>query len=447
MKKFTYIILSLIFFTSLNFAAKAVVIEVVGKVWGKIQTQDKWEKCYVGQVIDEKWVIRTEQKSKATLILYDGTKIVISEKSEIMISTLTDNEKTIQQNSGKVRFKVSKLQQGAKFETITPTAVMSVRGTEFSVLVKEDLATEVKVFEGVVSVKNIMGEEIQLNPKEKIEILPNLPLPEIKKFEKKDLEETKAIMKEETKEALVPEVRMDMTKEEVQRAAAQEMKLAEYQQGKSIIDVFGNRVRIEEYIVRKNMQPNQFKMVVLNEREKRFDYLTWIATFDKDLPEDLSLATKWLSWKTGQTPPDYYLKSSYTGMSNTVDKVEWELQGSVVLENNLYKYIQEMISFKINNIEKINLLPDSMEMSYPIGKNYAAEQYSIVFKDNSWAKETYYWIDDAGRVPSKIDYLTNGLLSYNQQLVFEASEFTGPEKKIDLVVEPKIFVDSGLIQK
>lgn len=447
MKKIYYIFLSLICFFSFNFAEKVVVIEVIGKVLGRVQSQENWTKCYVGQVIDEKWVIKTEQKSKATLLLYDGTKIVISEKSEVFLATLTDSEKVIEQKSGKVRFKVSKLKEGAKFEAVTPTAVISVRGTEFSVLVKEDLTTEVKVFEGLVGIKNIMGEEIQLSPSEKIEILPNLPLPEIKKFDRKDLEETKAIIKEETKEVLIPEVRMDMTKEQVQRAAAEEVKLAEYQQGKSIIDVFGNRVRIEEYIVRKNMQPNQFKMVVLNEREKRFDYLTWIATFDKNLPDDLSLATKWLSWKTGETQPEYYLKLSYTGMSNTVDKVEWELQGSVIFENGLYKYVQDMISFKINNIEKLSLLPDSIEMSYPMGKNYAAEQYSIVFKDNSWAKETYYWIDDAGKVPSKLDYIANGFLSYNQQIVFEASEFEGPEKKIDLVVEPKIFVDSGLIQK
>ncbi len=211
---------------------------------------------------------KNRAKVKSNTSFYDGTKIVISEKSEVFLATLTDSEKVIEQKSGKVRFKVSKLKEGAKFEAVTPTAVISVRGTEFSVLVKEDLTTEVKVFEGLVGIKNIMGEEIQLSPSEKIEILPNLPLPEIKKFDRKDLEETKAIIKEETKEVLIPEVRMDMTKEQVQRAAAEEVKLAEYQQGKSIIDVFGNRVRIEEYIVRKNMQPNQFKMVVLNEREK-----------------------------------------------------------------------------------------------------------------------------------------------------------------------------------
>lgn len=447
MKKITTCLLITFFITSFSFCAKAVIVELTGKVFSKLQSQDSWIKCYVGQVLDENWVIKTEQKSKAVLLLYDGTKIILYEKSEICLSTLSDTKKTIQQQSGKVRFKISKLPKDAKFETISPTAVMSVRGTEFLVLVKEDLSTEVKVFEGIVSVKTLLGEEIELTDQQKIEILPGLPLPEIKKFEKNDYYETKNILKEETKEALLSEVRMDMTKEQVQQAAAEEMKIAEYQQGKSIIDVWGNRVRIEEYIVRKNMRSDQFKMVVLNERQNRFDYFTWIATFNKDLPSDLILATKWLGWESGSSLPDYYLKESYCGASNTIDKIEWVSQGSVVLKNNLYHYEQNLISYKINGKEKINLLPEMMDVFYPLGKNFAAYQYAIQFKDGSWAKESYYWITDDGKVPSNKEYIANGMLSYNQEIVFEASEFEGPDKKIDLVVEPKIFLDAGLIKK
>ena len=443
MKKFLYFIFILTI-TSLAFSSTIVVVKVSGKAFVRNIAEQQWTKCYPGQTLDENYVIKTEEKSKVELLLFDGTKIVVSEKTEIVLSKVTPQEKVIQQKSGKVRFKVSKLQEGAKFEIITPTAIMSVRGTEFSVFVKEDLSTEVKVFEGIVNVKTLAGESIDLSVNEKIEILPNLPLPEIKKFEKQDLEETKSIIKEEMKDVLVPEVQMDMTKEQVQRAAAEELKLAEYQQGKSLIDVWGNRVRIEEYIVRKNLQPNQFKMVVLNERENRFDYFIWLATFNKELPTDLTLATKWLSWKEGVALPEYYLKESYSGASNTIDKVEWRLTGDVIKENSLYKYQQNLVSYKINNNEKINLIPNTMTVSYPKGNKFSAYTYSIVFKDNTWTKESYYWIDDNGIVPSRKDFVSNGLLNYNQELVFEAKEFEG--RTIDLVVEPKIFVDTGIIK-
>jgi uncharacterized protein YlzI (FlbEa/FlbD family) len=444
MKKFLCFIFILTI-TSLAFSSTIiVVVKVSGKAFVRNIADQQWTKCYPGQTLDENYIIKTDEKSKVELLLFDGTKIVVSEKTEIVLSKVTPQEKVIQQKTGKARFKVSKLQEGAKFETITPTAIMSVRGTEFSVFVKEDLSTEVKVFEGIVNVKTLAGESIDLSVNEKIEILPNLPLPEIKKFEKHDLEETKSIIKEEMKDILAPEVQMDMTKEQVQRAAAEELKLAEYQQGKSLIDVWGNRVRIEEYIVRKNLQPNQFKMVVLNERENRFDYFIWLATFNKELPTDLTLATKWLSWKGGATLPEYYLKESYSGASNTIDKVEWRLTGDVVKENSLYEYQQNLVSYKINNNEKINLIPDTMTVSYPKGNKFSAYTYSIVFKDNTWAKESYYWIDNNGVVPSKKDFVSNGLLNYNQELVFEASEFEG--RIIDLVVEPKIFVDAGIIK-
>jgi len=443
MKKFLCFIFILII-TSLSFSSTIVVVKVSGKAFVRNIADQQWTKCYPGQTLDENYIIKTDEKSKVELLLFDGTKIIVSEKTEIILSKVTPQEKVIQQKTGKARFKVSKLQEGAKFETITPTAIMSVRGTEFSVFVKEDLSTEVKVFEGIVNVKTLAGESIDLSVNEKIEILPNLPLPEIKKFEKQDLEETKSIIKEEMKDVLAPEVQMDMTKEQVQRAAAEELKLAEYQQGKSLIDVWGNRVRIEEYIVRKNLQPNQFKMVVLNERENRFDYFIWLATFNKELPTDLTLATKWLSWKEGAILPEYYLKESYSGASNTIDKVEWRLTGDVIKENSLYKYQKNLVSYKINNNEKINLIPDTMTVSYPKGNKFSAYTYNIVFKDNTWAKESYYWIDDNGIVPSKKDFVSNGLLNYNQELVFEASEFEG--RTIDLVVEPKIFVDAGIIK-
>jgi len=443
MKKFLYFIFILTI-TSLAFSSTIVVVKISGKAFVRNIAEQQWTKCYPGQTLDENYVIKTEEKSKVELLLFDGTKIVVSEKTEIVLSKIAPQEKVIQQKTGKARFKVSKLQEGAKFETITPTAIMSVRGTEFSVFVKEDLSTEVKVFEGIVNVKTLAGESIDLSVNEKIEIVPNLPLPEIKKFEKQDLEETKSIIKEEMKDVLAPEVQMDMTKEQVQRAAAEELKLAEYQQGKSLIDVWGNRVRIEEYIVRKNLQPNQFKMVVLNERENRFDYFIWLATFNKELPTDLTLATKWLSWKEGVALPEYYLKESYSGASNTIDKVEWRLTGDVIKENSLYKYQQNLVSYRINNNEKINLIPDTMTVSYPKGNKFSAYTYSIVFKDNTWAKESYYWIDDNGIVPSKKDFVSNGLLNYNQELVFEAKEFEG--RTIDLVVEPKIFVDAGIIK-
>src|SRR5207244_123264 len=94
------------------------------------------------------------------------------------------------------------------------------------------------------------------------------------------------------KELARKEVGLDLTREQIQAAAAEEMKLAEYQEGKSLIDVNGNRVRLEEYILRKpkdvaeSEREKAFKFVVLDQRQSRFDYFTYKGIFNKALPAD-----------------------------------------------------------------------------------------------------------------------------------------------------------------
>ncbi len=114
------------------------------------------------------------------------------------------------------------------------------------------------------------------------------------------------------------EVQNDKVKDAVIALAAEESKNADYQTGKSVIDVDGRRVRIEEYITRP--AADQFKLVSLNERDTRFDYFTYTGTFNKNLPEDLSVALKDVGGKLN-SQPDYFLKSYEMLMSNTVDKV------------------------------------------------------------------------------------------------------------------------------
>ena len=81
--------------------------------------------------------------------------------------------------------------------------------------------------------------------------------------------------------------------------------------------------------------------------------------------------------------------------------------------------------------------------------------HQVVFlSDNSgaiWEKYDSYIISDEGRVAQNADFAgaTTGasykqtLLKWNFQTIVTASEFNG--RKIDLAVEPKIFIQSGLI--
>ena len=119
-----------------------------------------------------------------------------------------------------------------------------------------------------------------------------------------------------------------MTREQIRAAAAEEMKLAEYQEGKSLIDVNGVRVRVEEYILRKPKdvveadREKAFKFVVLNNRESRFDIFTYKGIFNKILPADLSVALNNAAGKKLGEEPEFYLTSYEMTQSNLTDAIK-----------------------------------------------------------------------------------------------------------------------------
>jgi hypothetical protein len=119
------------------------------------------------------------------------------------------------------------------------------------------------------------------------------------------------------------EVGLDMTRNQVIASAAMEQRQADYREQKSLIDVNGNRVRIEEYIVRP--APDQFKLVVLDKRSTGLDYFFYQGTFNQTLPADLSVAFKDLFGTLGSAAPKYYLTAYEMGQSNTQDWTRTEI--------------------------------------------------------------------------------------------------------------------------
>ena len=71
-------------------------------------------------------------------------------------------------------------------------------------------------------------------------------------------------------------------KDSVIAMAAEEMRNADYQTAKSLIDVDGRRVRVEQYIMRP--AENKCKLVSLNESDTRYDYFTYTCTYNTALP-------------------------------------------------------------------------------------------------------------------------------------------------------------------
>lgn len=443
--------------------------------------------------------VRTGARAKATVTFEDGSRVDLGANGSFTLESADARSSGVKLTLGVLKAFVQKL-GSRRFSVRTPTAVCSVRGTEFQVQVLSGGRTVVDLYQGLLGVEDHKGQQILLHPNERIEVDArgmgtSAPTPTQTQIHQSQFH---AVMRRE--------MTLDMTKEQVQAAAAQEIKLSEYQQGKALTDVFGQRVRLEEYIVRPSA--NQFKLVVLNERASRFDYFYYLGTFNKNLPTDMSIALRQLPGRA-DTQPEYYLTGFETGRSNTKDSMIEVAQGGHLVDVNnnvpanddvaflydgnkesfenvsghsVYQTIFDKYGFYINGKLKYGwtgnnaqsysstditasattdpitgaalatALPTrSVSTTFPDPGSVHQVIYES-YSDGTYTKWDNYIMSDEGKVVPFADFqgASSGItykqkiLNFNYQQVVTASEFGG--RKIDLVVEPRIFIQSGLIQ-
>ena len=485
MKKLTMLVLSMFLFSSVVSASapiRAIITKLRGDAFVRVDDSAEWKKCYVSMVLDDNAAIKTDGFfAGVTVTLSDNTKINLKGNSQIRLNNISANDRVVEQQKGKSVFKVTKLWGGRKFQCKTPVAVCSVRGTEFGVDVNEDNSATFKVYSGLVDVNGGKGD-VTLNPNEKIDVRENAPMGAPKPFTSSDNKDKSDIIKASIAQNTGVEIAADMTKEAIQKAAADELRLAEYQQGKTIVDAFGQRVRIQEYIVRTAV--DQFKLVVLNERNSRYDYFTNIQTYNTTLPTDLSVATKsWRDWDSGNktTMPDYYLKSNESAASNLTDIVAWGFSGGHIIPTT-NEHFYNNYHFDVNSDPRISYQPNTGVANIASAADFlwTVKGYgnmsntdfmngtaTWVGYNNMWSQpesmhlranvtfgqnasgadityqEDYYKINDLGKVSTSAEVAKD---AYNEEMVLSGSDFTGIDKKIDICVEPQIFKDAGLIK-
>lgn len=478
--------------------------------------QASWNEVPVNYVLSPGDEVKTDRSSRVTITFDDASRIELGPNSSYMLEEAQAASSRMTLNFGKLKAWVTKA-SSRRFAVRTPTAVCSVRGTEFGVDVGMDGRTAVELFTGQLGVADNKGNEVLLNPGERVDVtLTGLGQKESQESKKdKDASGERATVKKE--------VGLEMNKEQILAAAADEIKQALYQQGKVMTDVNGNRVRIEEYILRPT--PSSFKFVVLNERPDRFDYFFRTGQFNTTLPDDLSTALRQLPGCVG-APCQYFLTGYQTVWSNTQDKVvEDAANGHQVDVNNngvagdevafafdtnandfvrlpgvtecvrngtcadggtaFYSTLFDNYTLKfndvthtgwtgtniqsmghqftgandprtLNNVVSIVSGSNCVTLDDCTGNRESGKFHDIIYRKNAagtiWDKFDNYIIDDNGKIATHAEFsnATTGagykakLLDWNYQQIITASEFGG--RKIDLVFEPKILMQSGLIQ-
>lgn len=495
---------ALVFFLAASFIAPAgawagaYLAKTSGIVQHKPSQGERWDVVKtLPQTLSNGDSVRTGLRASATIMFDDGSKVELGGNAAFTLEEAGSGRSLMNITIGKLKAFVTKL-GSRKFQVRTPTAVCSVRGTEFGVEVMSGGRTVVDLYKGLLGVEDKRGQQILLHPNERLQVdLSGMGQPSVTPTGAQ-------IQQSNFHNVMRREMSLDMSKEEVQAAAAREIKLAEFQQGKVLMDVFGQRVRLEEYIIRPSA--NQFKLVVLNERASRFDYFYYLGTFNTTLPSDLSVALRQLSGSV-DTAPTYWLTSFETGRSNTKDSMVEVAQGGhpVDVNNNadatddvaffyngakdkyesvagrsVFQTLYDKYGFYVNgslkygwtgnNIQQYSdtvaasnndpitgaalaqaLPARSVSTTFPNSDQIHQVIYES-YSDGTYIKWDNYIINDDGKIATISDFQgpTSGvsykekLLNFNYEQVVTASEFG--TRKIDLVVEPKILIQSGLIQ-
>jgi len=521
-------------------AKPALVDRMRGTVEKRLPNALDWEQVTPGEKLPEGTTLRTAENSEVDLETSRGHHFHVKSESVFELTSMQEDETKTRLDKGSVLSKVKHLKSNESFAIQTPTAVCAVRGTEFETTAGEQ-GTIVAVYKGLVGVSAMgTGSELGVHAGEMtavhngmIETPHRIP------------RDRHVAVESALARAARHEVGLDMTRNQVIASAAMERRLSDYHEGKTLIDASGKRVRIEEYIVRP--QPNQFKLVALDERgQSQLDYFFYLGTFNKNLPTDLSVALRQLSGKLGTTAPDYYLTSYEMGQSNTQDSVHDTATGGHLVKitqdglgnyiltdptdptnvrtvpaaqlqsDGTYKvynpladsfsvisaaqlasstqfgvYIPENDTFKdlaptdtlwktrfntyehdIDNVAKItyakasgisNVLNSTLDANYtyaggfviPVVQtdpNNVDATVTNYYGDGTFESYRTILINDQGDIAPLTAFsgISSGaaykgeLLRWNYEQQVSATEFQG--RKIDLVVEPKIFIESGLIQ-
>ena len=514
--------------------AHAVSITVTdGKVLFLKAGSYTWAQISKGQTLAPGDQLKTASGARATVTFDDASRVELNPGSSFTLKEATPQASGMELKLGSLRAWITK-SLDRRFQVRTPTAVCSVRGTEFGVDVDGTGDTHVQMFGGLLAVADKTGNEVLVKDTQSIDVTRDGlgHVTDAGRREERGASDARQIAKRE--------VDLRMSKEEVQAAAAEESKLSEYQEGKALIDVNGNRVRIEEYIVRP--AADQFKLVVLNERDARFDYFFYHGTFNQALPSDMSVALRQISGCIGAAC-SYFMTSYRTGRSNTQDNMLEVASGGhqVDVNNNTVAadrieaaydpatasfvavavgapgvnnpllntpYFQTLFNnytLSFNGVEHGKWVPSGTapinrdattgnpgctlgqacaqsldaglgQITHSAGGTYTTVQkdpacappdctynevgqgifHDVVYASNGagdvWEKYDSYVISDEGKIAKTADFAATGfggasfkqtLLGWNFQTIVTASEFNG--RKIDLVVEPKIFIQSGLI--
>ena len=306
-------------------AGEAKILSMSGAVEARQTREGQWVPASESMEVAEGGAVRTGGDGAAVLLLPNKAKVWMKESSSLELEQRQTLASRLALVFGRIKVRVPHLMRKEKFEVRTPAAVCAVRGTEFTMATTEEGKMDLQVLFGEVKLKFFVppdkgraefyipqGQGLSLeekgkgakpallSPKAEREALENWNpglKPEERQKELKQKENDRAQIKEFAK--------VTNNAEKTVKTFLNVVKESDLEAGRTLNDVHGNLVRVDQRMLRPAPDEIQFfnlvKRPVYNYTKdsgaagfvyngdqgivNRLDYMQMTMNFNKDLPQ------------------------------------------------------------------------------------------------------------------------------------------------------------------
>jgi len=329
------IILVVIFLPSYLFSESAKIISISGDVEYRTNQNLEWKKATPDIEIPEGGTIRTNE-GIAFIKIGDKSKVWINKNTALEIEQGQNLISRLTLFFGKIKIRVEHLRRKEKFELRTPTAVCAVRGTEFVVESDEEGRMSLNVLYGEVKLNHLItpqkgdkeviitqGQYFKIAEKDK----PGIKELMDKKQEIDGLQKWDPGLSKEERIADIKQKEIDRLQirdfskqaqktDDMVKSFIYRGRDADLEAGRTLRDIHGNLVRVDQRLIRPDPSTLQFFNIVKRPVygdyqytnsiaqqygfkynggtvENRMDLLLFTMNFNKDLPQSI---TEWPSF-------------------------------------------------------------------------------------------------------------------------------------------------------
>jgi len=266
----------------LALAGESKILSMSGTVEARQTREGQWVPASENMEIAEGGAVRTGADGGAVLLMPNKTKVWMKEGSSLELEQRQTLASRLALVFGRIKVRVPHLMRKEKFEVRTPAAVCAVRGTEFTMNTTEDGQMDLQVLFGEVKLKFMVppekgrsefnipqGQGLTLEEKGKA----TKPVLLTAAREREALENWNPGLKQEDRGRELRQKENDraQVKEFARATASAEntvknflnvVKESDLEAGRTLTDVHGNLVRVDQRMIRPDANTIQFMNLV-----------------------------------------------------------------------------------------------------------------------------------------------------------------------------------------